>query len=314
MEYIKLKNSDLTVSRLCMGGCPMGGYGWGNVQEKELIDAVHTAVEQGVNFFDTAETYGLGQSETTLGKGIKNCRDKVIISDKFGVHAKKGEPTYYDNSRKYIISACEGSLKRLGTDYIDLYTVHYRDGKTSLAEVCDTLDYLKKQGKIRYYALSNIHSEDKKELKELKSKFVSFQDEYSLACRKNEKDIIDFRDNYSLTPLTWGSLGQGILTGKYNAENVNFGPDDRRSRDIYVNFHGDKLKKNLDIVETMKDIAGSHGVSVSSVAIRFILDYIKDSVVLAGIKRPSQLCDNVQAMSWTLSESEINALCKISED
>lgn len=314
MEYIKLKNSDLTVSRFCMGGCPMGGYGWGNVQENELIDAIHTAVENGVNFFDTAETYGLGQSEITLGKGIKNCRDKVIISDKFGVHAKKGEPTYYDNSREYIISACEGSLKRLGTDYIDLYTIHYRDGKTSLAEVAGTLDDLKKQGKIRYYALSNIHGDDKKELKELKGKFVSFQNEYSLACRKNEKDIIDFRDNYSLTPLTWGSLGQGILTGKYNADNVNFGPDDRRSRDIYVNFHGDKLKKNLEIVEVMKDIACSHNVSVSSVAVRFILDYIKDSVVIAGIKRPAQLYDNIKAMEWTLSDTEINELCKISED
>lgn len=313
MEYIKLKNSDLTVSRLCMGGCPMGGYGWGNVQEKELIDAVHTAVEQGVNFFDTAETYGLGQSEITLGKGIKNYRDKVIISDKFGVHAKKGEPTYYDNSRKYIISACEGSLKRLGTDYIDLYTVHYRDGKTSLAEVCDTLDYLKKQGKIRYYALSNIHSEDKKELKELKSKFVCFQDEYSLACRKNEKDIIDFRDNYSLTPLTWGSLGQGILTGKYNAENVNFGPDDRRSRDIYVNFHGEKLAKNLEIVEVLKKISNDTGKSIPAVAIRFILDFLTESVVLVGIKRPSQLKANIEAFGWELKDEQIKMLDEISK-
>ena len=148
MEYITLKNSDLTVSRFCMGGCPMGGYGWGNVQEQELIDAVHTALEQGVTFFDTAETYGLGQSEITLGKALGNKRQDVIISDKFGVHAKAGQPTFYDNSREYIIDACEGSLKRLQTDYIDLYTIHYRDGKTPLAEVVDTLEYLQKQGKI----------------------------------------------------------------------------------------------------------------------------------------------------------------------
>lgn len=313
MEYVVLKNSDLRVSRFCMGGCPMGGYGWGNVQEQELIDAVHTALDNGVNFFDTAETYGLGQSEITLGKALGNRREDVVISDKFGVHAKAGQSTYYDNSRDYIIEACEGSLKRLNTDYIDVYTVHYRDGKTPLADVVDTLEYLKKQGKIRYFALSNIGKEDERELRELKGKFVSFQDEYSLACRKNEKTMIELSENYSLTPLTWGSLGQGILTGKYNFENANFGADDRRSRDIYVNFHGDKFKKNLEIVEVMRDIAASHNTSISSVAIRFILDNLKESVVLAGVKRPEQLLGNIEAFGWNLTEKELKILDEVSK-
>lgn len=313
MEYITLKNSDLKVSRFCMGGCPMGGYGWGDVQEKELIDAVHTALDQGVTFFDTAETYGLGQSELTLGKALGSRRQDVVISDKFGVHAKAGQPTFYDNSRDYVIEACEGSLKRLGTDYIDVYTIHYRDGKTPLAEVVDTLECLQKQGKVRYLALSNVGEEDEKELAELRGKFVSFQDEYSLACRKNEKTMNELSEKYDLTPLTWGSLGQGILTGKYNLENTKFGPDDRRSRDIYVNFHGEKLKKNLEIVEVMRGIAESHNTSVSSVAIRFILDFLKDSVVLAGVKRPEQLLGNTEAFGWTLTQDEIKVLNEISK-
>lgn len=313
MQYIKLKNSDLQVSRFCMGGCPMGGYGWGNVQEQELIDAVHIALDEGVNFFDTAETYGLGQSEITLGKALGNRRKDVVISDKFGVRAKAGQPTCYDNSRDYVIEACEGSLKRLGTDYIDLYTIHYRDGKTPLAEVVDTLEYLQKQGKIRYFALSNVGEADEKELAELKGKFVSFQDEYSLACRKNEKTMIELSQKYDLTPLTWGSLGQGILTGKYNLENANFGADDRRSRDIYVNFHGEKLKKNLEIVDVMRGIAEAHHTSVSSVAIRFILDYINDSVVLAGVKRPEQLLGNIEAFGWNLTQEELKRLDEVSK-
>ena len=313
MQYIKLKNSDLEVSRFCMGGCPMGRYGWGNVQERELIDAVHTALDEGVNFFDTAETYGLGQSEITLGKALGNRRKDVVISDKFGVHAKKGQPTFYDNSRDYVIEACEGSLKRLGTDYIDLYTIHYRDGKTPLAEVVDTLEYLQKQGKIRYFALSNVGEEDEKELAELKGKFVSFQDEYSLACRKNEKAMIELSQNCDLTPLTWGSLGQGILTGKYNLDNINFGPNDRRSRDIYVNFHGEKLKKNLEIVDVMRGIAEEHNTSVSSVAIRFILDYINDSVVLVGVKRPAQLLSNTKAFNYKLTQEELKRLDEVSK-
>lgn len=313
MQYIKLKNSDLEVSRFCMGGCPMGRYGWGDVQERELINAVHTALDEGVNFFDTAETYGLGQSEITLGKALGNRRKDVVISDKFGVHAKAGQPTFYDNSRDYVIEACEGSLKRLGTDYIDLYTIHYRDGKTPLAEVVDTLEYLQKQGKIRYFALSNIGEDDEKELAELKGKFVSFQDEYSLACRKNEKAMLELSQNCNLTPLTWGSLGQGILTGKYNLDNINFGPNDRRSRDIYVNFHGEKLKKNLEIVDVMRGIAEEHNTSVSSVAIRFILDYINDSVVLVGVKRPAQLLSNTKAFNYKLTQEELKRLDEVSK-
>lgn len=290
----------------------MGGYGWGDVQESELIAAVHTALDNGVTFFDTAETYGLGQSEITLGKALGERRKDVVISDKFGVHAKKGQPTFYDNSREYIFEACEGSLKRLGTDYIDLYTVHYRDGKTPLAEVAQTLELLKEQGKIRYAALSNIGAEDEAELKDLVGKFVSFQDEYSLACRKNEEVIKRLSEEYNLSPLTWGSLGQGILTGKYNLENTRFGADDRRSRDIYVNFHGEKLKKNLEIVGVMRGIAAKHNVSVASVAVRFILDNLKDSVVLAGVKRPEQLLSNIEAFEFKLSDNELKELDKIS--
>ena len=308
MEYVTLKNSDLKVSRICMGGCPMGGYGWGsNVQEQEHIDAVNVALDNGVNFFDTADTYGLGQSEITLGKALGSNRHNAVIATKFGVHAKQGQPTFYDNSPEWIKQSIEGSLRRLNTDYVDLYQVHYRDNKTPISEVIGALEDLKNKGYIRYYGLSNIHKNDIEELKEYKGKFVSFQDEYSLACRKNEEDMVDLADKLALSPLTWGSLGQGILTGKYDI-NTKFDANDRRSRDIYVNFHGEKLKKNLEIVEEMKKIANENNKSIPSIAIRFILDYIKDSVVLVGVKRPAQLLSNIEAIGWNLSDKQINML------
>lgn len=311
MEYITLKNSDLKVSRLCMGGCPMGGYGWGDVQEKELIDAVHVAIDNGVTIFDTADTYGLGQSELTLGKALGTKRKDVVIADKFGVRVAKGK-TYYDNSPTYIQSALEASLKRLDTDYIDLYQVHYRDNKTPLSVVVDTLEQLKKEGKIRYYGLSNIHESDYEEVKPFIGKIVSVQDEYSLACRKNEKDLETLSNEFQITPFTWGSLGQGVLTGKYD-KTVVFGTNDRRSRDIYVNFHGDQLLRNLDIVETMRPIAISHAKPVSAVAIRFILDWLKDSVVLVGAKRPSQILSNIEGADWKLADEEIRLLDEASK-
>lgn len=310
MEYVTLKNSDIKVSRICMGGCPMGGYGWGDTQENELIDAVHAALDSGVNFFDTADTYGLGQSEKTLGKALGSHRKNVIIASKFGVRIENGK-TFYDNSSKWIETALEGSLKRLGTDYLDVYQIHYRDGKTPLSEVVETLEKLKQKGFIRSYGLSNIHQEDVNEIKPLIGKFVSFQDEYSLACRKNEEDMFDFADHFAMTPLTWGSLGQGILTGKYTKENVNFGTNDRRSRDIYVNFHGEKLLKNLEIVEVMKEIAMKYDKSVAAVAIRYILDFIPESVVLCGAKRPSQILDNVSSVGWKLDQEDIAKLNEV---
>lgn len=313
MQKVQIKKTDLNVSALCMGGCPLGGYGWGDVSRQELINAVRVAVENGINFFDTADTYGLGESERTLSEALGKDLNNAVITTKFGVRVENGK-TFYDNSREYIFKAVEGSLKRLNRDYIDLYQVHYRDGKTPLSDVAESLEILKQQGKIRYYGLSNIHKEDMEELKQFDSNpFVSFQDEYSLACRKNENDMLCFRDEFNMTPFTWGSLGQGILSGKYD-KNCKFEANDRRSRDIYVNFHGEKLLKNLEIVEALKEIASETEKSVSSVAIRWILDYLKDSVVIVGAKTPKQVLQNAESLSFTLTNEQIIRLENISKE
>lgn len=312
MEYITLQNTGLRVSRFCMGGCPMGGYGWGSVQESELLDAIHAALDAGVNFFDTADTYGLGQSERTLAKGLGSRRRDVVIESKFGVRVGGGK-TVYDNSPEYIQQALEESLRRLNTDYIDVYLIHYRDGKTPIADVVGKLEELKAAGKLRYYGLSNIHGDGLEELLPYAGRFVCCQDELSLACRKNEGDLRAVQSRLQATPMTWGSLGQGILTGKYNRENVCFGADDRRSREIYVNFHGEKLEQNLRIVEALKKIAANREKSVAACAIRWILDTLPESVVIAGVKRPAQLSANVEAMGWTLNEEELRELNEVSE-
>ena len=309
MEYITLKNSDLSVSRFCMGGCPMGGYGWGETNEKDFLSAIDTAIGNGVNYFDTADTYGLGQSELTLAKGLGARRNDVIIQSKFGVRIIDGK-TVYDNSPKYMRLALENSLMRLNTDYIDIYVIHYRD-ETPIEEVVEGMKALQKEGKVRYFGLSNIKKEKTDELLPFKNFFVNIQNEYSLTCRKFEEDINFVANELNATPLTWGSLGQGVLTGKYDI-NAKFNANDRRSRDIYVNFHGEKLKKNLEIVEQLKVIAKSRGKTVASTAIRFILDNIKDSVVIAGVKNKNQVLSNLDALDWNLNPEEIKTLREVS--
>ena len=310
MEYITLRNSDLRVSRLCVGGCPMGGYGWGDVQERELLDAIHTAVDSGVNFFDTADTYGLGQSERTLARALGPRRKDVVVQTKFGVRAGSG-PTRYDNSPAYIRQALDESLRRLNTDYIDVYVMHYWDGVTPPAEIAGELCRQRDAGKIRYFGLSNIPEDRMDDWLPYRGLFVNAQYEFSLACRSHEAELKAARTRLDLTPLTWGSLGQGILTGKYGA-NSTFGSDDRRSREVYVNFHGEKLLQNLRIVDVLREIAAGSGRTVAACAIRFILDYLDDSVVIAGVKRPSQLESNLQALDWTLDPGMLDRLDRIS--
>lgn len=310
MEYLTLKNSDLNVSRICIGGCPLGEYGWGKVENKELLQAIECAIDEKINFFDTADVYGLGKSEENYGKIIKNRRNALVIATKFGVRVENGK-TFYDNSPAWIEKALTASLKRLNTDYIDLYQIHYRDQKTDIADVVEALEKYKKKGYIRYYGLSNLRKDDISELAQVKERFVSFQNEFSLACRKNEKDIFHLKESLGITPLTWGSLGQGILTGKYD-ENTVFDKNDRRSREIYINFHGEKLKRNLQIVEVLKRIARQRNKTVAAVAIRFILDYLEDSVVLAGVKNSSQVLSNTEAFGWKLKQDEILELEEIS--
>ena len=173
------------------------------------------------------------------------------------------------------------------------------------------LEQLRSQVKIGYFGLSNLRSRDIPELESSKGKFLSFQNQYSLACRDFEQDILELSQRLEMTPMTWGSLGQGILTGKYD-KNVTFGSDDRRSRAIYVNFYGEKLLKNLEIVECLRKIAASHEIPVSAAVVRFILDYLPGSVVLCGVKRPAQILETAKTLNRKLSSAELAQLEEIS--
>ena len=144
MESITLAHSDLKVSRLCMGGCPLGEYGWGAVDHAELVRTVQIAVDNGITMFDTADVYGLGSSEKTLGQALAERRKDVVIASKFGVRIENGK-TFYDNSREWINKAVDASLQRLNTDYIDLYQVHYRDGKTPIGDIVQSLQDLQRK-------------------------------------------------------------------------------------------------------------------------------------------------------------------------
>lgn len=311
MEYLTLRNTNLKVSRICVGGCPMGGYNWGDTREDDFIDAIHTALDLGVNFFDTADTYGLGQSERTLARGLGPNRKNVVIQTKFGVKAEKGQATVIDNSPAYIQKALEDSLRRLNTDYIDIYVVHYWDQQTPPEVIIEELEKQKRAGKIRYFGLSNTRPDVVSLCRPFKGSFATCQHEFSLCCRKWEAEIRQTVDDMDVTPLTWGSLGQGILSGKYD-ENTQFGENDRRRREVYTNFHGEKLRHNMQIVKVLRGIAERHEKSCSATAIRFILDFFPDGIPIVGIKTSKQILDIASSQDWNLTWGEVASLNRIS--
>lgn len=310
-EYVDFPVLDLKVSRIGFGCCPMGQHGWGITDERELIKAVHAALDCGITFFDTADVYGLGVSELVLGKALKGNRQSAVIATKFGVRTENGR-TFFDNSRKWINQAVDESLSRLGTDYIDLYQLHYWDNKTPINETLCTLQSLKNSGKIRAFGVTNINLCDH-EITQPLDGVASFSFEYSLANRAFELAVYMNQEKSGFCFLSWGSLGQGILCGKYDSA-AEFSGTDRRSREVYVNFHGEKLANNLRIVDYMRSILPYYkDKTLSQLAIRWILDQIPFSIALTGIKHQDQLKENLGALGWKLADEHYIKLCELSD-
>ncbi len=316
MEYVRLGDSPLTVSRIGFGCDPIGGHAWGAVDADEARRAIAAAVDRGVTLFDTADCYGMGDSERLLGVALRLSRDEVVIASKFGVRVAGSGGTFYDNSPAWLDAALDASLDRLGTERIDLYQVHYWDRQTPLAEIFDRLERKREDGTIGWYGITNMDLADHA-LAAVPPGLVSFSFEYSLADRRHEDTILrmsspPMSERRGPTFLSWGSLGQGILTGKYGRDNLP-GEGDRRSRPAYGNFHGARLDRNLHIVDALRDGGGrTDGRSPSQLAMRWILDRLDNSVVLAGIKSRAQLDDNLGATGWRLEDRDFAMLDRLS--
>lgn len=305
MEYVALGNSGLSVSRIGFGCEPLGGFQWGKVDIQAIQNGIKAALELGVNFFDTADCYGKGDSETRLGQSLSTNRKKAVIATKVGVRNGQDGKAFHDNSESWINTALDESLKRLNTDYIDLYQLHYWDKTRPLSEILEQFEEKRKEGKIRWYGLSN------NACSEIKSKMpglVSGTLEYSLSNLSNQELIKNFQNNFNMTPLLWGVLGQGVLTGKYS-ENQKPEGDDRRVNARYENFHGDKWKQNLELVEKIKQISNKKpGSLIPQLAIAYVLQTIPGSIALTGIKSEEQLRSNIKALAFHLSADEITFL------
>ena len=318
MKMNFLGNSGIKVSELCFGAMTFGGRGYwrviGEVEQNDANDIAAMAIDGGINFFDTADVYSEGLSEEILGKALGPKRKGIILATKVRGRTGKG-PNDIGLSRLHIIENCNASLKRLGTDYIDLYQVHNFDPFTPLEETLRALDDLVRDGKVRYIGASNYSGwQLMKALaisgKHNLEKFVTIQSFYSLIARDLENELIPLCLDQKLGVLTWSPLGGGFLTGKYRRGAKR--PENARRADKESQFLKFDEEKGFDIIEKLEKISKNHNATIAQGALNYLLRKPAVTSVIIGARTKEQLADNLGTSKWAMTPEEVKRLDEVS--
>jgi len=319
MKMHFLGKTGIKVSELCFGALTFGDRGRskrvGGLDQKQADPFVGMALEYGVNFFDTADFYSEGLSEEILGKALGTRRKDVILATK--VYGKMSlEPNDVGLSRHHILEGCNASLKRLGTDYIDLYQVHSFDQFTPLEETLHALDDLVRCGKVRYIGCSNFAGWQLMKALSISEKynwekFASLQALYSLVSRDLENELVPLCLDQGLAILVWSPLGGGFLTGKYRRGQPR--PLGVRLSDPKAGFIPFDEQKGFDIVEELDRIAKEHKVTAAQAALNYLLRKPGITSVIIGARTPEQLTDNLKTTDWEMTSEEVARLDELSQ-
>ncbi len=319
MEYKKLSKSEIPVSVITFGAWVTGGLFWGGADKNQSIKAIQKAIDYGITSIDTAPVYGFGESEKIVGAAIKGKRDKLQIFTKYGLRWDKKIGTYYfditdhkgnaSSIYKYagkdsIINECEQSLKRLGTDYIDLYQIHWHDIVTPVEETMGAVNKLISDGKVRAAGVCNYSVEHLKMAGSMIN-IVSDQVPYSMMRQDIEKDIIPYCIENNISILAYSPLERGVLTGKITSD-YKFNPGDNRSKSPF--FTGKNLDKINTFLDTIKPLAQERNISLAQLVINWTIQQAGITSVLVGLRNPGQVEENVRAVDFMLNNEEMNII------
>jgi aryl-alcohol dehydrogenase-like predicted oxidoreductase len=307
METINVPQLTIKPSRVCLGTWAIGGWMWGGTDEKESISTILKAFEQGINIIDTAPAYGFGVSETIVGKALQayGKRESIIVATKVGLEWKQGT-LFRNSSPDRLKKELEDSLKRLQTDYIDIYQIHWPDPTVPFEETAKVLLDFYHQGKIKAIGVSNFSTSEMEVFRKTAPIYTS-QVPYNLFEREIEKEILPYTEKNDIITLAYGSICRGLLSGKMNAQSV-FKEDDIRSQD--PKFQKPLFLEYLQAVEALKKFAQeNYNKSVLALAVRWVLDK-GHTIALWGARHPNQLDPVDEISGWKLDE---NALKKIDD-
>jgi len=299
---ISQKNSisKLPISALTLGTWVFGGDSWSGSNRENNLNAVHAALDHGINIIDTAPIYSNGLSEEIVGQAMRGKRDQVIIATKCGLRAQ-GKKITIDLSKKSIFNELHASLKRMNIDCIDLYQCHWPDPNTPIEETIDALNQLKNQGKIRHVGLSNFKPEQIKEALPY-TQITSIQDQYSLLTRNVEEAILPLCRNENINFLAYGPLAGGILTGKYSQAH-SFVKNDARSF-FYKFYKGDAYEK----VSTLLSQLQKFNRPLNQLCLNWIRQQNGVTSVIVGCRNVDQVIKNTEALSWDLTQDELSQI------
>ena len=315
MKYRKLGNSGLIVSEVALGSMQFGKkMGMGGLDQKQTDSMVRCALDSGVNFIDTADVYSLGESETLLGNALKAVRREIVLATKVRLPMSDN----FNRSgatRANIMAGVDSSLRRLQTDYIDLYQIHGWDSNTPLEETVRALDDLVRQGKVRYIGLSNYYAwqaatalaiQERQHLE----KYVTAQMHYSLVNRGLEYEWLPFAEYYGIGILVWSPLAGGFLAGKYGKGEAPSAGTRFAEAGPFVLFDRDR---GFEIVEVLKKVAQRHGAGCARTAVAWTLARPGVSSVIIAGRTNEQLLDNIAAVDMDLSEQDVRELDRVSD-
>ncbi len=319
MEKRKLGNSDITVTPIAFGAWAIGGLMWGGNDDHDALEAIQVAYDLGITTFDTAPVYGFGHSEELLGKALQGKRDQVQILTKYGLRwdATVGEYHFSledekGNAHKVhryagkesLIKECEASLKRLKTDYIDLYQIHWPDNTTPIAETMEAVAQLLQQGKIRAAGVSNYSEEQVKEAQQTVM-IASDQVPYSMLNRGIEEELLPYALEAHVSILAYSPLQRGLLTGKIT-ENHQFNAGDTREGNRY--FKPENIRSVNRFLEDIKPIADDKQITLAQLAINWTFHQPGITCALVGARNRKQVKENAKAASFTLSQEEMQKI------
>lgn len=309
MKYATLTGTDLKVSVIGLGTNAVGGHNlFENLNESEGIDLVRGALNNGVNFIDTADIYGLGRSEELVGEVLKEFnRDEYVIATKGSQRWSEDGSIKPDNHPEYLREAAEKSLQRLQLDYVDLYYLHFPDGETPLAEAIGELSRLKEEGKIRHIGVSNLSVEQLKEAN-VHGDVSVLQSPYSMLDTSAEAELLPYCAENCISFIPYGPLAFGLLGGGFTKETKLDANDWRNSVPL---FQGEQFQQNLQKVERLKTIAVQKETTLANLALAWLLAQDGVDTVIPGGKRVERILENVKASEIQFSKEELNEISDI---
>jgi aryl-alcohol dehydrogenase-like predicted oxidoreductase len=307
LEYITIDGTNLVSSRIALGTWAIGGWMWGGTDEKESIRTIHAALDQGINLIDTAPIYGQGRSEEIIGKALRQYgrRESILVATKVGIEWTNGR-IERNSTRERILQELKDSLRRLRTDYIDIYHVHWPDPLVPVEETAGTLRELHEQGKIRAIGVSNYSPEEMERFQTV-APLNAIQPPYNLFEREIEHGVLPYALRHGITSLTYGALCRGLLSGAMNASR-QFAKDDMRKTSD-PKFQQPHFAEYLDAASKLNAYAREHfGKGVIHLAVRWLLDQPGVGIALWGARRPEQLAAIKEVSGWSLTRGDFDAI------